>query len=208
MGVNERRANAHRRNRAATRSAILEAAEAAFVESGYAATTIASIATRAEVSPETIYLIFTNKRELLRAVVDSVTAGDRTAVVEESWLAAVRAEAEQRQRLAIMAKATREVLHRVAPLDEVVRAAAASDPEIATMRRLHDETRLRDTRILVELLADAGPLRVPVAQAAELMWALSRSTDLYRALTVDLRWDDDRAFAALNDVLARVLLPD
>lgn len=40
------------------------------------------------------------------------------------------------------------------------------------------------------------------------MWALSRSTDLYRALTVDRNWSDARAFRALNDAIARVLFPD
>lgn len=195
------------RQRAATRARIIEAAAAAFVGSGYASATIASIARRADVSAESVYVIFTNKRELLRAVIEH-TAGDGAAVVDESWLDAVRAEPDQARRLALMAEATRGVLARVAPLDEVARAAAASDAAIAEMVRDHDTVKRRDAHRLVELLAEAGPLRVGVDEGAELMWALSRSTDLYRSLTVDLGWDDERAFAAIHDVLARVLLPD
>ncbi len=34
------------------------------------------------------------------------------------------------------------------------------------------------------------------------------SVGTYRSLTVERGWSDARAFAALNDVLARVLFPD
>ena len=40
------------------------------------------------------------------------------------------------------------------------------------------------------------------------MWALGRSTDFYTALTRDLGWDHDKAFTALNNALARILLAD
>ena len=196
------------RQRAATRAAIIGAAAEAFVDAGYATTTIATIAARADVSPESIYVIFKNKRELLRQVIETTAAGDRAAVVDETWLTQVRAEPDQRRRLALMGEATRGVMQRVAPLDEVLRAASLSDPELAEIRRRHDRQRLDDIRQLVALLAEVGPLRMPVEEAAQIMWALSRSTDFYSALAVDLAWGDDKAFIALNDALARVLLAD
>jgi AcrR family transcriptional regulator len=52
------RSSARTRQREATRAAIVDAATAAFIENGYAATTIAQIAARAEVSPETVYAVF------------------------------------------------------------------------------------------------------------------------------------------------------
>ena len=128
-------------------------------------------------------------------------------MLTDDWLDEVR-RTDQRQRLAIMSRATRDTMRRVAPLDEVVRSVASSDPEIAELQRMHDAQRLRDVRVLVDLLADAGPLRVPKSQAAEIMWAISRSTGIYRSLTVDRSWSDKRAFDALNDLLARALLPD
>ena len=195
------------RQRAATRAAIVDAATTAFVDGGYVGTTINAVAARAEVSPESIYLIFANKRSLLRAVMEAAAAGDREAVVDESWLTAVSAEPDQRARLALMARATRDVLRRVSAIDAVARAAAGSDPQIAEMCRVLDEQRRLDARRLVDLLAECGPLRVPPEEAADLMWALSRSTDLYRSLTVDRGWSDRRAVAALEDVLAQVLLP-
>jgi AcrR family transcriptional regulator len=198
------------RQRAATRAAILDAASRLFVERGYAATSVAAIAEAADVSPETVYAIFHNKREVLGGVVDVVATngGATTGVVADEWLERVRAEPDQRRRFAIMTEATRDLLRRAAPIDEVVRAAANADPDIAGMQRDHDQRRLKDIRVLIGLLAEAGPLRMPPDRAVDLMWALSRSTDFYRALTTERRWTHKRAFDALNDALARVILPD
>ena len=45
-------------------------------------------------------------------------------------------------------------------------------------------------------------------EAVDLMWGLSRSTDLYRALTLDRGWDDERAFVAVTDLIATAVLGD
>ena len=203
------RSSARERQRDATRVAIVDAATAAFVTEGYAATTISRIAESADVSPETVYAVFGSKRDVLRAVVERAAAGVVGGdVVRDEWLAHVRAEPDQRRRLALMSDATRDVLRRVAPIDELVRSVAASDPEIAELQDELERRRLAEVRVLVGLLADAGPLRVPIDEAADLMWSLSRSTDLYRSLTGERGWSDRRARAAFADVLARVLLPD
>ena len=204
------RSSLRERQRAVTRVAVVEAAGRLFVERGYGGTSVAAIATEAEVSPETVYAVFGTKRELLHAVVQSAATGavEGGAVVDEDLVDRVRAEPDVRRRFEMMAEATRDTLRRVGPLDEVVRAAAVADPEIAALQQEHEAQRLADVRKLVRLLAEGGPLRVPEREATDLMWALSRSTDLYRALTVDRRWSDARAFHALNDAIARVLFPD
>jgi TetR/AcrR family transcriptional regulator, regulator of autoinduction and epiphytic fitness len=203
------RSTARERQRASTRAGVVDAAHRLFVERGYAATTIAAIAEDAAVSPESVYAIFGNKRELLRCVVESLATdgGTTTGVIGDDLLEQIRAEPDQRRRFALMTDATRDVLRRVAPIDEVVRAAAVSDPEIAEMQREHGDARLRDVRRLVGLLADAGPLRMPRREAADVMWSLSLSTDFYRALTAERGWGHERAFSALNDVLVRTLFP-
>jgi AcrR family transcriptional regulator len=196
------------RQRAATRAAVVDAATALFLEHGYAGTSITRIAEVSEVSAETVYAVFGTKRDLLRATVSAAASAGSDAVVGADLLERVRAESDGRRRLDVMADATREVLRRVGPLDEVVRAAAIADPEIAVVQREHEDRRLRDVRVLVKLLAAAGPLRMSERDAADLVWALSRSTGLYRALTVDRGWSDERAFRALNDTIARALFPD
>jgi AcrR family transcriptional regulator len=198
------------RQRSSTRSAIVDAAAQLFVAQGYAATSVAAIADAADVSAESVYAIFRNKREVLRQVVEAAATnrGATAGVVADEWLERVRAEPDQRRRFALMTEATRDVLRRAAPIDEVVRAAAHVDPGIAEMQREHDLRRLNDVRLLVGLLAESGPLRMAPDDAADVMWALSRSTDFYRALTSDRRWTHKRAFDALSDALSRALLPD
>ena len=55
-----------------TRSAILEAAERAFYERGVARTTLADIATLAGVTRGAIYWHFSNKADLVQAMLDSL----------------------------------------------------------------------------------------------------------------------------------------
>ena len=59
-----------------TQRTILDVARAAFVDQGYAATTLADIATAAGVSVETIYKAFGNKPGLVKRIVDIAIVGD------------------------------------------------------------------------------------------------------------------------------------
>lgn len=204
------RSAARTRQREATRAAIIDAATAGFIENGYATTTIAQIAGRAQVSPETVYAVFGTKRDVLRAVVEQASAGAPSTEAWRTgdWLTRVKAEPDQRRRLELITDATRDVLRRVAPIDEIVRSVAASDPEIAELQSELERRRRNDLRGLVQLLAEAGPLRLPIDQAVDLWWALGHSTGPYRSLTVDRDWSDRRARAVLIDVVARALLAD
>lgn len=204
------RSAARTRAREATRAAITEAATAGFIENGYPATTIAQIAARAQVSPETVYAVFGTKRDVLRAVVEGASAGAPSTGAWQTgdWLTRVKAEPNQRRRLELITDATRGVLRRVAPIDEIVRSVAAFDPEIAELQNELERRRRSDLRGLVQLLAEAGPLRLSIDQAVDLWWALGRSTGPYRSLTVERGWSDRRARAALIDVVARALLAD
>jgi AcrR family transcriptional regulator len=204
------RSSARTRQREATRAAIVADAADGLIEHGYATTTIAQLAARAEVSPESVYTIFGTKRDLLRAVVEQVSAGapSTDAWRTGDWLAQVKAEPNQRRRLELITDAARDVLRRVAPIDEIVRSVAASDPEIAELQVELERRRRSDLRGLVQLLAEAGRLRVSIEEAVDLWWALDHPTGPYRSLTVGRGWSDRRARAALIDVVARALLDD
>ncbi len=195
------------RQRAETRARVIGAAEACFVDRGYATTTIVAIAEAADVSPETVYAIFRNKRALLQAVLEAAVTGnaDGGELFRDELISRMRAEPDQRRRFAMITETTRGLLARTAALDAVVREAAASDPEIAALQRQHDRTTLKDVRRLVGVLAEAGPLRISEADAVDRMWALSQQSDFYRSLTTSRRWSHQRAFDALGDTLARML---
>jgi AcrR family transcriptional regulator len=195
--------------RRATRESIQAAAQLLFVERGYDATSITAVARVAGVSAQTVYDAFGTKLELLRAAARSAAIGDEAErMLDESWLEAVAAEPHQWRRWVMLRDATASVLARTQPMAAVVRAAALSHVGVRELWQEMEEERRRDVDGLVRLLGEAGPLRVSHEEAVDLMWALSRSTDLYAALVVDRGWDPGAAFAAVSDAIARAILAE
>lgn len=193
----------------ATRRAVLEAARELFVERGYAPTTIDGIAARAEVSPETIYATFRNKRALLSRLIDVSMAGDDAPVpvLERGWVREMRDEPDPRRRLRILARNGRLILERTAPIYEVLRGAAAADPEIASLWELNKAQRFAGQRELLHILTASNPLRdaLTAKTAADILFAIG-SPETYRLLVVDRGWSADRFERWYSDTLARLLL--
>src|SRR5438105_2965114 len=162
-GVKRRRYDSPRRREqaGATRRAVLEAARALFVEQGYPATTIEAIAHRAEVSRETVYGAFRNKRSILAQVIDVSIAGDDAAVpiLQRPWVQAMRDEPDPRRRLRILARNGRVMLERWTPVYDVLRGAAAGDPEIASLWERNKRQRFDGQRVLLRILAERGALQ-------------------------------------------------
>src|SRR5579864_1639911 len=65
-----------------TRRRLLAGARAEFAERGYAAATVIRIAERADVSVQTLYSNWGNKRNLLRAVMESSVTGEDEVPLE------------------------------------------------------------------------------------------------------------------------------
>jgi TetR/AcrR family transcriptional regulator, regulator of autoinduction and epiphytic fitness len=192
-----------------TRRAILDAARELFIERGYAATTIEAIAARAEVSPETIYATFKNKRSLLSRLIDVSMAGDDAPVpiLERNWVRDMRGELDPRRRLQILARNGRLILERTAPIYEILRGAAAADPEIATLWELNKAQRFAGQRALLRILTERNPLREGLTPrtAADILFAVG-SPETFRLLVVDRGWSADRFERWYSDALARLLL--
>src|SRR5512143_467828 len=68
---NQNKITLRQRQAQATRSMIVAAAQALFLEQGYICTTIEMIAERAGVAISTVYAIFGSKRGILRAIRDT-----------------------------------------------------------------------------------------------------------------------------------------
>ena len=98
-----------REQAAATRELILDAAQALFERGGYAATSMAVIAARADVSLKTVYLGFETKSGLLRAVWHRVLRGDRddVPVGEQAWYRQVLDEPDPERQLRLNAHNSR-----------------------------------------------------------------------------------------------------
>ncbi len=189
-----------------TRSRILEAARGAFVEHGYGGATIAGIAARAGVSPETVYAAFRNKRTVIReALADAARGGDPTPLVEQPGPRAVAAEPDPHEKLRLFAADISERLARTAPLVVVLGAAALAEPELeATLEEMHS-TRRRNLRLVAEALEATGRLRPSVDEATETIWALA-SHELYTYVVDGGGWAPERYERWLAESLDALLL--
>ncbi len=199
-----------RRARArATRTRVLDAALALFTERGYVATTIDVIAARADVSPETVYSTFGTKRSLLSELVDVSIAGgdDAPPIFEQPWVQEMREEPDPHRRLQILASNGRSILERRAAVDEVVRGAAAADPEIATLWERGKAQRLAGQREGLRIvMGAAGPgKRMDLETASDILYAIG-SPETYRLLVVDRGWSGSRFEHWYGETLERLLL--
>lgn len=184
-----------RRRAEATRGRVLDAARDLFIERGYVGTTIEAIATRADVAPETVYATFGNKRAVLSAVVDVSIAGeaDPRPVLEQGWVQELREEPDPHRRAAILGRQGTAILERRHAIDEVVRGAAASDPEIAALRDRGKAQRRAGQLELLRLVIGDASLRpdLDLETAADILYAIG-SPETYRLLVIDRDWSPAR----------------
>lgn len=118
-----------------TRRAVLAAARELFVERGYAATTMADVATRAGVAVQTVYSSVGGKAALLKEVFDVTLVGDDepVAMVDRPEIGRVIAEPDGRRKLELFAAYVSGVVERVNELGAVLVVAADVDPEAAAV---------------------------------------------------------------------------
>ncbi len=198
-----------RRERArATRRRVLDAARDLFITRGYVATTIGAIAEHADVSPETVYATFGNKRTVLAELVDISIAGDADGppVMEQAAVQALRDEPDQRVRLRMLAALGRSILERRSDVDSVVTGAAASDPDIATLRDRGRSERFAGQRELLRMVVGDGRLRsgLDLETGSAILYAIG-SPETYQSLTVDRGWSADRFERWYSETLERLL---
>src|SRR5688500_4391656 len=95
MAWNMTKVKGSRREKAeATRRRIVRAAHAEFIEQGFHGATVAAIAKRAGVAPQTVYFVFNTKPELISAVIDTAVMGVEEPIAPEQmpWFAEMLAE--------------------------------------------------------------------------------------------------------------------
>lgn len=193
-----------------TRLQIAEAARVLFFERGYGGTTIEAIAEKAGVAPETIYATFRNKRNVLSFLFDISIGGDDEDIrlLDRPDPQAVLKETDQHRQLMFFARDIARILHRAAPVFEILRIAAKTEPEIAELVQRLLRERLANMNMVAKSVAANGLLRKGLtrSQAAELLWSMT-SPELYLLFTRDRSWTDEHYTEWLTDTLVRLLLP-
>lgn len=190
------------------REAILDTAQRQFLDGGYAATTIAAIAAEAGVSVETIYKAFGGKPGLVRAIYDRGLAGREPVPAFQRADELRERETDPRAIMRNWGTLTSEVSSIVSPIERLVRAAAASDPDMAALLKAHHDIRERRARHHARFLKQRGYLRegVSLAQATDILWTCT-SDELYDLLVTQRGWSLPRFARFLGDYLIAALLP-
>ncbi len=194
----------------ATRQRIVESARDLMLEQGYRATTIAAIARHAEVHVDTIYELVGRKPMVLRELIEQAISGSNAAIPaeERDYVAAIRNEPDPRAKLAIYARATREIHERMAPLVLALRDASATEPEAHEVWQTISDRRAANMNRFANELKKAGGLRrgLSIDEAADVIWA-TNSAELFCLLTVERGWEPARYERWLADSWCRLLLP-
>jgi AcrR family transcriptional regulator len=190
------------------RDAILGIARASFLARGYAATTMASIASEAGLAVDTVHKAFGGKAGLVRAIYVRSLAGEGPISAPRRSDDMQDAEHDPRTIVRRWGTLSTEVAPLVAPIHLLIRDAAAADPEMAVL--LHDSDRQRRERMRhnARTLADRGHLKpgLTLEDATDVMWTYS-SPELYELLVIRCGWNLARYGQFLSDSMMAVLLP-
>jgi len=167
------------RQAGATRQAILAAARRLFVEVGYQATTMDSIAIAAEVSVPTVYTTFRSKQGILAALVSGAVAEASIRRLAEE----TEREADPQRKLRMAAHVMRLALESEAELTDILWQAGSGNEELlAAWRQMHANRHRRLSEVLSPILnAPRSKHFVDVA------WALG-SPEMYRLLVREHGW--------------------
>lgn len=190
------------------RTAILDAAQRQFLERGYAATTVSSIAREAGTSVETVYKAFGGKAELVGAIYERGLIGRQQASVYERSDAMREQETDPHKILRDWAGFIAELGPDVSPIRLLMRSAAEVDPEIAKVMEKSERERLERMRHNARFLAGRGYLRADIttAEAADLLWMFT-SAEFFELLVQRRGWSLRRFERHVGDLLTAALLP-
>jgi AcrR family transcriptional regulator len=192
-----------------TRRTIVTAARELFLAQGYAATTIDAIAQAAHVSRRTVFNSVGGKATLLKLAYEWAIAGDDEPVplADRPAVKAIQAEPDPRKALALWAQTVVEVATRVAPISEVLTAAADADPDAAQLVADASRGRMSGATAFIQYLASLDGLAPGITQqhAADLCWALMDG-HLYRRLITQRGWTTTDFTQWLSSIVAASLL--
>lgn len=208
--VNGRRAydSNHRRERSrATHDALLDAALTRFLEHGYSATTIDSIAADATVSAATIYKTYRSKAGLVRALCERALGGRGPVPAEQRSDALQANEPDPRKIIAGWGHLTAEVAPRIAPILILLRNAADGDPTAASLLTELDNDRHTRMTHNARSLVHGGHTRpgIRLSEASDILWTYS-SPELYDLLVRRRKWTLRKYSAFIADAIIQALL--
>jgi AcrR family transcriptional regulator len=192
-----------------TRRTIVTAAHDLFLAQGYAATTIDAIAEAAHVSRRTVFNSAGGKATLLKLALDWAIAGDdeQVPISERPAVKAIQAQRDPRQGVELWVEMVTDIAARVAPIAEVLAAAADTDPDAAQLVADGERDRMHGATAFIQYLASLDALAPGITpqHAADVCWSFM-DTHVYYQLVTKRGWTMAEFRTWLSSTLTRTLL--
>jgi AcrR family transcriptional regulator len=189
---------------AQTRRDVLAAASELFASLGWAGTTMAAIASKANVAVETVYSGFGSKKALLRAAMESAVVGDDEPIPlaeRPEWSRLGEGSLDDRMRAGMQLNA--DIQERSAGVWSAFLEAAASDAEVQAWKREMESNRRLDIGRAIERIVD----REVDDSLLDLLWALL-GPEVYTRLLEHRGWSRDDYERILADASLRIAMPE
>ncbi len=185
-----------------TRLRIAAAAQCLFAERGFAGTTVANIAARAQVAVPTVYATFGSKGAIVRALLLQM---ERNAD-STGWAQRIAQETNPHQKLAAFAQWTAALFSSSKATIHLANGAAA-DSAIIELREEGDRNRREGLRAVINSLgqANALPTGLSAERALDRAWMLT-GVEFYLSATEGCGWTDDEYEQWLTALLQQQLL--
>ena len=194
---NKRKAQAE-----STREAIIEAGRKLFLESGYANTTVASIAREAGVAVPTVYASIGGKQGILLRLVALIDELGDEDLIEKSKI-----ETDQQQIIRLVVRYHRQTLERGGDIIKFILNSAPLDQDVADALEGAQRTNRELAGKLVEIIEEQGSLHPSLdeKEAGDVIATLLNPTifDTLRSFG----WSFDACEAWLSQMLISTLLP-
>jgi AcrR family transcriptional regulator len=184
-----------------TRQRIADAARRLFARQGYAATTLAGIATEAGVAVQTVYAVYGSKVGILHVLRESAMNQPEA----EALYALAMDEPSAPRRLDLFARSIRRRWELSGDVVAIHRDAGTADPEVRAGVAATLERRQAGIRALASTLEKALRPGMDVAKAAAIVDALTLP-EVYAELVDVQRWAPDAYEGWLAAALCRELL--
>lgn len=193
----------------ATRQSILEAAQLLFERDGYVPTTMDAIAVEAGVALKTVYIAFTTKSGLLRALWDLLLKGDSedASVAQRAAYRELLDEPDPERKLRLNARNARLVKTRIGQMLGVIRSSSVVDDDCAALWQLIQADFYDNQRVIVADIDRRGGLRsgLGVAAATDILWTLNHP-DVWLLLHTQRGWTPEQFETWFGDIACHQLL--
>jgi hypothetical protein len=152
---------------------------------------------------QTVHFVFHTKGELLGAVIDrSVEGEDSVPPPLRDWFIAAEAEPDARDALRHFIRGSSTIMAGASALNDVVRAAARSDPDAEASFRRVERLRAESYGKFLNSIVPNGELRADVdrAKAVDILLVML-SPRTYLGLVEDRGWTPEQAIDWLADTV-------